>query len=162
GDIAQRLDVPQLLVLAVVQVGDDIQIDSSWVEVASHEVLARPRVVLPADASAGEVFGAAATRLLPRAHKRPLPVMAAIATGPSRRMTRDAWIAAGAGAAALAGSIGFGLSTRANYDRCDQGHPACSDDEKSTIRVRAAIADSLLGGALIGGAVATFLYLRSA
>ncbi len=165
ADVAARLEVAQLLVIAVVQVGDDIQIDASWVDVATAEVSARPRILLPADARAGEVFGDAALRLLPRARKRPLSVAQPVEVttpGPSRRFTRGTWIAGGLGVAALGAGIGVGFSTRASYGRCEPLGVNCSDDEKSSIRTRALVADGLFAGAAAGLTAAVILYLRSA
>ncbi|HVK73461.1 MAG TPA: hypothetical protein VM734_09060 [Kofleriaceae bacterium] len=166
ADVAARLDAPQLLVIAVVQVGDDIQVDSSWVDVARGEVSARPRVTLPADARAGEVFADAAARLLPRATRRPLsvvqPIEVVTPTGPSRRFTTGAKIAAAAGVVALGGGIGVGLSARASYGRCDKVGTVCSDGEKDSIGTRALIADALFVGAAAGVTTAVILYLRSA
>src|SRR5687768_14706409 len=46
ADLAHRLDATELLFLAMVQVGADIQIDASWASVTTGEVVSRPRVEL--------------------------------------------------------------------------------------------------------------------
>lgn len=164
ADLARRLDATELLFLAVVQVGDDIQIDSSWVDVAGGEIVARPRIELHADARAGEVFSAAATRLLPHAHKRPLATVFVAPeptpAGPTRHLTTGTWIAAGVATAALAGGTGLGLSARSSYHRCERDE--CSAATKDAIGARARYADLLFGAALAGTATAVVLYLRSA
>lgn len=167
ADLARRLDATELLFLAMVQVGVDIQIDASWVSVATGEVISRPRVELLADARAGEIFSAAATRLLPHARKRPLAVVVTPGeprpAGPDRRMTTGAWIAAGTGAAALAGGVALGLSARSSFQRCnvDDPPPDCDDDERDSIGRKALFADLLVGAGVIGLGTAVFLYVRS-
>ena len=162
-DLARRLDATELLFLAVVQVGADIQLDASWADVATGEIVARPRIELLADARAGEVFSAAATRLLPHARRRPLAVVvqpgASRPAARDRYLTRGAWLAGGAGVAALAGGAILGLSARSTYQRClrDERDP----DTRDGIGRRALAADLLLGGAVVGVGVAVVLYLRS-
>ena len=167
SDLARRLDCNQLLFLAVVQVGADIQIDSSWVDIASGEVTSRPRIDLLADARAGEVFSAAATRLLPHARKRPLAVVVTPGeprpTGPEHHLTTGVWIAAGAGTVALVGGVVFGLKARSGFQRCQTDAANCelTQEERDRIDRNALFADLLLGGAVAGLATATILYLRS-
>ncbi|MBZ0232103.1 MAG: hypothetical protein K8M05_07090 [Deltaproteobacteria bacterium] len=167
ADLARRLDATELLFLAMVQVGADIQIDASWVSVATGEVISRPRVELLADARAGEIFSAAATRLLPHARKRPLAVVVTPGeprpAGPDRHMTAASWIAAGAGAAAIAGGVALGLSARSSFQRCNVDDPPsdCDDDERDSIGQKALFADLLVGAGVVGLGAAVFLYVRS-
>lgn len=166
-DLARRLDATELLFLAMVQVGADIQIDSSWVSVATGEVISRPRVELFADARAGEVFSSAATRLLPHARKRPLAVVVQPGdprpTGPQRHITVGSTIAASLGVAAMGGGVALGLSARSSFQRCDHEPPPidCDDDERDSIGKRALYADVLAGVGVIGLGTAVFLYIRS-
>ncbi len=162
ADLAKRLDVEEILFLAVVQVGPDIHIDSSWANVATGEVRSRPRVELLADARAGEVFSAAATRLLPHARKRPLAtvIVPGGPTGPPRHFTRGVWIAGGVALAATAGAIPLGLSARARYRTCES--QACTQGDRDEIGRRALYADLLIGTAVAATATAVVLYLRSA
>jgi hypothetical protein len=162
ADLAKRLDVEEILFLAVVQVGPDIHIDSSWVNVATGEVLSRPRVELLADARAGEVFSAAATRLLPHARKRPLAtvIVPGGPTGPQRKFTRGVWIATGVALAATGGAIPLGLSARARYRTCES--QMCTQGDRDEIGRRALYADLLIGTAVAATATAVVLYLRSA
>lgn len=165
ADLARRLDVNELLFLAVVQVGPDIHIDSSWVDVAAGEVLSRPRVELLADARAGEIFSAAATRLLPHARKRPLAAVVlppGKPTGPDHHFTTGVWIAGGVGLAAAGGATVLGLSARSRYRSCETREMTeCSESEKDAIASRALYADVLIGAAIAGTATAVYLYLRS-
>jgi hypothetical protein len=168
-DLARRLDANELLFLAMVQVGADIQIDSSWVSVTTGEVTSRPRVEILADARAGEVFSAAATRLLPHAKKRPLAVV--VQPGESkptreRDMPLTGWIAGGVGVAALGGGIALGLSARSSFHHCDVPNDEVpldcrGDDARDKIGKRALYADVLTGVGVIGLGTAIFLYLRS-
>jgi hypothetical protein len=162
ADLAGRLDVNELLFLAVVQVGADIHIDSSWVNVATGEVLSRPRVELLADARAGEVFSAAATRLLPHARKRPLAAVVmppGKPTGPDRHFTAGVWIAGGLGLAAAGGATLFGLQARSKYNECEQLE--CDQAGKDDVGRTALYADIMIGAAIAGTATAVVLYLRS-
>ncbi|HUQ02105.1 MAG TPA: hypothetical protein VM261_06385 [Kofleriaceae bacterium] len=167
-DLARRLDANELLFLAMVQVGADIQIDSSWVSVATGEVISRPRVELLADARAGEVFSAAATRLMPHARKRPLAVVVTPGepkdTGPDHHFTMGSIVAGGVGIAAIGGGVAMGLSARSSYKRCDTGENPpvdCDGDYKDSIGTKALYADLLVGAGVIGVGTAVYLYLRS-
>jgi hypothetical protein len=163
ADLARRLDVDEILFLAVVQVGPDIHIDSSWVSVATGEVLSRPRVELLADARAGEVFSAAATRLLPHARKRPLAtvIVPMGPTGPQRSFTKGVWIAGGVALAAGGGATMLGLSARARYRTCER-ETDCTRGDRDEIGRRALYADILIGTAVAATATAVVLYMRSA
>lgn len=161
ADLGARLDASQLLFLSIVQVGDTVRIDATWVAVATGHAVSRPRVELPADTSASQVFTAAAPRLLPDVARRPKDDGEA-PPGPSRHMTTGSWIAGGVALAALGGGIGFGLSANGTYDRCERDPDSCDDDTRDGIATRAMIADVLFAGALVGATTATILYLRSA
>ncbi|MCE9572701.1 MAG: hypothetical protein K8W52_06050 [Deltaproteobacteria bacterium] len=162
AELAARLDASELLFLAIVQVGTTVQVDATWASVATGQVVARPRVELPADARAGEVFAAAAKRLLPDAAPREAIVTTApVVVGPSRHLTRGTWIAGGLGIAALAAGTGFGLSARGTYDRCERDPDTCDAGTRSGITTRARVADAMFIGAIAGIATAAILYLRS-
>ena len=167
-DIGQRLDAQQLLVAVLVQVGDDLQIDVTWVDVATSRSVARPSIALAADAHAGKVFAEAAIRLLPDAQVRAQPGRAGggLADGDERQplrpvtsrrgrhLTKPAWITAAVGGAALIGAVGLGLSVRSLYHRCDDAAAGCSDDDLDALDRRALGADLCLGLAA-GAAIAT-------
>jgi hypothetical protein len=168
-DLAARLDANELLFLAMVQVGADIQIDSSWVSVTTGEVVSRPRVELLADARAGEIFSAAATRLLPHARKRPLAVVVTPGEqkpkGPERRFTVGSLVAGGVGVALVGGGVAIGLSARSSFQRCDvEVDPPvdCDDDYRDSIGTKALYADLMIGAGVVALGAATYLYLTSA
>lgn len=168
NDVASRLDAQQLLFLVVVQVGDDVQVDCSWVDLATGVVSARPRVVLGSDARAVSVFADAATRFLPDAEARgPNTIVIpgggdpVVIAGDGRHMTMPAWITTGVtGAALIAGGI-LGISARATYERCDDLAGGCSDEELDGMSHRALAADVCFGVALGAAITTVVLYLRS-
>jgi hypothetical protein len=159
ADLGVRLDADQLIFIVLVQVGQDIQIDATWVEVASGRSVARPRLVLAAEARAGTVFGEAATRLLPDAEVRSRTVVVQTGRGP-RRMTTPAWITGGVGVALLATSVGFGISTRSSYQDCEESE-ACSRSELDDVKSRALYADLSFGLALGAGVATGILWWMS-
>jgi hypothetical protein len=165
ADLAARLDATELLFLAIVQVGPTVQVDSTWTSLRTSATIARPRIAVPADARAGEVFAAAARRLLPDAPVRAIalaPPVLTLPPAPTRHLTTPTWIAGGAALAALAGGAAFGLVARGTYQRCDRDPASCDAADRHGITVRAAAADALFAGALIGAGTAAFFYLRSA
>ena len=163
ADLGRRLDATELLFLSLIQVGATVQVETTWIHPATGEVRARPRIDIDADARAGEVFAAAAQRLLPDAEHRVVPLaVVAAPPGPRRHMTRTSWAVAGVSLAALGGGVGLGLSARATYQRCERSPDACDGDTRDGLATRALAADALSVAALIGGAVTTYLYVRSA
>lgn len=163
-DLGARLDAGQVLFLSMVAVGGTVRVDATWVDVASGEAVSRPRVEVVDDAKAGDVFAAAAPRLLPDAPKRPPEGVDGRPRppGPRRHMTVTTWAIAGASVAALAGGVGFGLAANGTYGRCERDPDSCDGDTRDGIASRALIADVLFAGALIGATATTILYLRSA
>jgi hypothetical protein len=151
-DLGVRLDAEQLIFMVLVQVGQDIQVDATWVDVATGRSASRPRLVLAAEARAGTVFGDAATRLLPDAEVRSRTVVVQTGRGP-RHMTTPAWITGGVGAALLVTGVGFGISARSTYGSCEDSG-TCSDDELDGLERRALLADIGVGLA-VGAGVAT-------
>jgi hypothetical protein len=168
NDVAARLDAEQLLFLVVVQVGADVQVDCSWVDLATGVVSARPRVVLGSDARAVSVFAKAATRFLPDAEKRgPNTIVIGGGGGPivprgeGRHMTLTSWIFTGVGGAALiAGGI-LAVSARSSYERCDNLAGGCSDNTIDGIGHRSLAADISVAAALGCAVTTVILYLRS-
>jgi len=153
-DLGTRLDADELLFVVLVQVGQDIQVDATWIDVASGRSVSRPRLVLDAEARAGTVFGEAATRLLPDAEERSRTVVVtAPAPTPPRRMTVPAWITAGAGVVFATTGVGLGLSARSTYNRCKKSD-MCSASELDGLETRALAADISVGLA-VGAGIAT-------
>ncbi len=177
ADVAQRLSADQILFLVVVKVGSRVQVDSTWADPATGKTVSRSAVVIEGGQDPEERFAAAATNLMPDAALRPAPPPEPVrpeggVTGPGpagptmvsrqrpRRMTTGVWVAAGVGAAALAGAVTFTFVTRKNYNDCDD-RGDCSDNELDAIDRKALTADVLWGAAVVSGAAAAFLYWRS-
>ena len=164
ADLGARLDASELLLLSVVELDGDVRIDATWIAVATGLAVARPRIDLDDDTRAGEVFAAAAPRLLPDAPRRATEHGGGPPTtpGPRRHLTAGSAVAGGVAVAALAGGVGFGLSARASYDRCERDPDGCDGAARDGIGTRALVADLLVAGAVVGAATAAILYLRSA
>jgi hypothetical protein len=168
ADLGARLEADQLLFMVIVQVGDTIQLDSTWAEVASGKTIARPMIKLDADARAGKAFTAAAQKLLPDTPLRATSTNTVVirehggepATTP-RTMTTTTWITGGVAVVGLGVGIGLGLSTRSDFNRCDNFEHACTDDEISSIHSRALLADLTGGLGLAAGIATAVLYWRS-
>jgi len=169
-DVAARIDAEQLLFLVVVQLGADVQVDASWVDVATGTVSARPRVILAADANAVSAFAQAAERYLPDAQPRKTETIiiggptSTTAPGSSRHMTTASWITGGTAVAVLAGAGVLGLTVRSSYGRCERLMPTdepCSEDELDRIGRRALYADLTLGVGVAAAIATVILYARS-
>lgn len=167
-DVGARLDAEQLLFLVLVSVGDDVQVDASWVEIASERVTARPRVILPSDASAVSVFANHARQYLPDAPLRRTetviirerPVVAP--TGPAHEMTVPAWIALGTGVVALGTGAVLGVQTRGEYKDCERAQdPGCTADQRDAIARRALYTDVAFGVAAAAAITTVVLYFTS-
>jgi hypothetical protein len=167
-DIASRLDASQLLFLVLVQVGDDVQVDASWVDVASGNVVARPRVTLSHadEAQAVSAFASHATRYLPDAKPRKVEtIVVGGGNGPPApqgvpdHMTLPSWIFAGVAVATGATGTILGLQVRSTYHRCETEH--CSDDTLNGISTRAHLTDGAFAIAVASAVAGTVFYLRS-
>jgi hypothetical protein len=189
-DIARSLGVDQVLLLTVVRVGERFQVAVTWGDGADGRTVSRVSIDIDVEQQdPGPVFAVYARRLLPDAAPRPDPVRpdpvrpdpigsqthaGRAAGGPAgsagddrdvgRRMTGGAWIAAGVGAVFLAGGIGFGLSARSAYNQLD-GEDCrtltCSSADIDRVESRARLADICVGAAVLAGATAAILYMRS-
>jgi hypothetical protein len=164
ADLSQRLAVDQLLMLVIVQVGDDLQIDTSAIVTKNGQVTSRPAIRLAAGDDPAEVFEEAAPRLMPSARARPVAVAGPFAPPPipavPRHMTAASWTTAAISGVAFTGAVVLGLSTRSTYNRCDADRD-CSDSELDGIESRALAADLCwIAGAAAAGATLV-LYLRS-
>ncbi len=173
ADLGARLSVDELLVLVIVRVGESLQLDASWVDVATAEVVPRPAVALAADGDARAAFVAAAGAMLPNATPRPspAPVRAEVVADSSiigtpepsppssRHLSTGVWIAGGVGVAALTGGVGFGLTARSRHGRCED--EPCAESELDGLESRALAADLFFGAAAVSAAVAAVLYWRS-
>lgn len=167
ADVAKRIDADQLIFLVLVQVGGDVQVDASWVDVATGDTRARPRVMLPAEARAVSEFAVHAQRYLPDAKERKrggdtfiLGNKTETIPPTPRSMSTPAWIIAGVGLAALGAGTGLGLSVRSSYQKCEEP-PVCSQSTKDGIALRAHLADASFAVGAVAAIATTYLYLRS-
>ncbi len=175
-DLGRRLDADELLFLVIVRMGEQVQIDPTWADIASGRVTARSRITLSKGDDPVAVFRKAAPALLPhiaRQQREPetkvivVPGAGAARADDGHHMTRGSWIAAGVGAAALIGGGVFALSARNKYDALDRDNcrdtaePPCSQSRIDSLRHRALAADILLGGAVAAGVTTLVLYYRS-
>ncbi len=161
-DVARRLEVDGVLFVALVQLGDELQIDSSWLDAGGSTVVARPRFSLRGGDDVEVAFRGRAVTLLPEAALRTAPTKAppaSAAASPGRRMTTTSWALAGIGGVGLGAGLGLGLWTRSSFLTCERD--GCDDEGRRAVRTRGLLADasSAIGAAaLIAGAV---VYLRS-
>lgn len=166
SEVARRLDADELLFLVVVRVGTTVQIDSTWVQVASGRAVSRDAIIIQGDDPPEPVLAGAAQMLLPAAPRRE-PVAAGGGGARGKHMTRGAWIAAGIGAAALIGGGVFGVaavqdSNELEHDMCDvSAEPPCSPARVDALETKMLVADSLFAVAAVAGGTALWLYLRS-
>jgi len=161
NDVAKRLGASQLLFVVMVDATGSgaVQVDSTWVDVASGTRASRPAIDLPTIADAKTRFAAAAKLVLPDA---PVRLKTKPGGGGSigsmsqeipRHMTMPAYISAGVAVAGIGVGVGFALSARSQYNKCD-APMACTKDEQDSVRSRTIIADvGFLVG--IGGIVVT-------
>lgn len=172
--VAARLDVEQLLVLLATRIGTRLQIEPTWIEVASGRAVVRDAIVTDSvKEDLSEALRAAASRLLPEAELRPrpeaAPAPAVVTSVPSTATATVArpsgpplasWVALGAGGVALAVGVGFGISAKQGYDDLEAdgcGVVRCADDRIDAVDDRALVADVMYGVA--GAAVVTGLVL---
>ena len=151
----------------MVRNGDDFQIDTTAVDVATDRRDARPRIVVHGKANALAEFRAAASRMLPDAAPREIVPIAPIATTATptpapestHHFTTATWISSSFAAATLITSGAIGLTVRSDYDGCQQ--VACTDSKISSIHNRAIIADVSLLVAVAATASAVWFYVSS-
>jgi hypothetical protein len=165
ADIASRLGVSQLLFVTMVNTGagGSIQVDTTWVDPGAGQRVSRPAIDLATVSSAKERFSAAATKLLPDAPPRKKQQITTMQfdKGVPRHFTATTIVTSGITLAALGTGIGFGLSTRAKYNACDDTS-GCPDGEKKSIRARALVADVSFAIALAGAITTAVLWGTSA
>jgi hypothetical protein len=167
-DVAKRLNVEQLLFVVMVDTGGSgaVQIDTTWVDVATSKSASRPAIDIALLAEAKARFAASARVLLPDAAVRAKPkagggIEGKMTDAVPRHFTTASYITAGVAIAGLGLGIGFGVRTKGLYDDCDQPTAPCNSSDEDKIRTSALIAD--IGYlAAVGGAVATvILYATS-
>lgn len=171
-DLGQRLDAAELLMLVIVRIGDSVQIDATWANVASGKVTSRPAIKLPPGSDRSTVFAEAAPTLLPHIERTSQPnktdvtviVPSTPQQGDGRHMTKASWIATGVSGAALIGGTVFALSARSKYDSLDADEcrdMPCSKSRVDALSNHALAADVLFGVSIASGVTALVLYIRS-
>jgi hypothetical protein len=164
ADVARKLGASQLLFVVMVDTGSggSIQIDSTWVDVATNRTASRPPIDIASPTVARARFVDAAHQLLPDAPLRPKPKHDTLAGGKPRHLTTPSILTGAAGIIGLGVGIGFGLDARSKYNSCNADGVACTDERRTSIRHVALVAD---GGFFlaIAGAIATgLIYTGSA
>jgi hypothetical protein len=165
ADVAKRLGAKELVFVVMVDATGSgaVQVDSTWVEVASSKRASRPAIDLPTIADAKTRFAAAARLILPDApvRKKPTPggpgggnINGVMSPEIPRHFTTTSYLTAGVAVVGLGVGVGFGLSARGKYNDCDVVDNSCNKARRDSIRSRAVIADIGFVAAL-GGAVAT-------
>jgi hypothetical protein len=177
-DLGERLDADELLMLVVARVGNRVQIDATWVDVASGKLASRPAVVLEAGADRAAVLRGASQTLLP--HLQPVPTLSDVrAPTPApteeprprlvrrgHHMTAGTWIMTGITVAALGGSLGLGYLNMTQYGELEDdsaclADPTCFAGEKETLERNALVADGLGALSAVAGITALILYFSS-
>jgi hypothetical protein len=166
-DTARRVGASQLLFIVVVDTGAGgaIQIDSTWVDATSGKAVARPAIALTPGTDPRVRFVSAARSLLPDAPVRPKPkgVQGKMSKAVPRHFTLGAGLTTGITVAGLGVGIGFGLSARSQYKKCDVEPmaPVGCDEKKDSIRRRALFADLGYGVAIVGTVATVILIMTS-
>ena len=169
-DLGERLDADELLMTVAARVGERVQMDITWVDVASGKVASRPAIVLEGDADRAAVFRESGQVLLP--HIQPVPpaneprqdASSPAITGPAparrseRHMTPGTWIAGGLSVVALAGAAGLGYRS---YTLHEDGCTDDCDTARSDLRGNNYLADGLAAAGVVAGITAVVLYLSS-
>lgn len=160
-DVARRLEVDELLFIALVQLGDQLQIDASWTDAGGTRTVSRPQLrLLPGDDPA-EVFRDRAITLLPDARlRRAAPSTLPVVPPRGRRLSAPTVATAAIAAVGLGAGIGLGLSTRSSYLACERD--GCDADARDAIRTRGLLADVSFGVAAVAAVTSVVFYLRSA
>lgn len=169
-DLGERLDADELLMTVAARVGNRVQLDITWVDVASGKVASRPAIVLEGDTDRAAVLRNAGKVLLPHIQPVPAagetrntdPTMADPAPARSRRrghhMTTGTWIAGSVSAVALAGALGFGaFSYTLHSDKCGEG----CDRFGISLATSNTIGDGLGIVSVAAGVTALILYFGS-
>lgn len=169
ADVAQRLHVDQLLFVVFVDSGT-LQMDSTWVDVATGKSVARTPIDVASNTDAKQKFAASATMLLPDAKVRVKPPTTIVvnkggANGKMsdevpRHFTMASYATAGAAIVGLGVGIGFGLKARTHYNDCESSLD-CGSGARDGIRHVALIADIGYFVAIAGAVTTAVLFATS-
>jgi hypothetical protein len=170
NDVAKRTGATQLLFVVMVDSGGPVQIDTTWIDIATGRRVSRPAVDLTTtvDSAAKDKFQSVARQLLPDAPVRAKPkttttvhIDTKMTDATPRHLTTPAYITGGAAFVGLGVGIAFGLHTRSQYNDCNAAPARCTQSDKDSIRASGLTADA---GFLVatGAAIATVvLYVTS-
>lgn len=163
ADIAKRLDANQLLFVVMADTGG-LQVDSTWIDVATNKQVQRPAIVVGPIPEAKARFVSAARSLLPDAPVRPKPKTVgelSTTTRPAvpRHFTRPAMITAGVAVVGAGVGVVFGMRTRSRYNDCEK--ITCSSDARDSIRNNGLVADAGFFLAAAGAVATGILYATS-
>jgi hypothetical protein len=164
ADIAARLHVNQLLFIVIVDSGT-LQVDSTWVDVATGKSASRPPVDVEAGSDAKAKFALSARQLLPEAKVRIKTTtivhhgqVGAMTPEIPRHFTPMAKLTTAITLVGLGAGIGFGLDARSHYNNCETSltcatgardgirHLALAADMGYLVAVAAAVATGILYG----------------
>ncbi len=166
SDVARRLGATQLLFIVMVDTGSGgaIQIDSTWIDLATGKSGSRPPVDITDIATATAKFTAAAKQLLPDAAPRAKttvtpPIVVPVTKDIPRHLTTPMYITGGVAIVGLGLGIVEGLGARSRYNDCLS--IVCTQSQKDAVSSRDHIADVGWAFALVGAAATTYLFLTS-
>lgn len=166
-EVAQQLGANQLLFVVMVATGNQLQVDSTWVEPGSGRSAQRLPIDVANMNDAKTRFQAVAKQLLPDA-----PVRAkGGGVGPGTRtvmsgavpmhFTTASKITAGVAGAGLVAGIVLGIVTRSKYGTCEDAPGTCSQGQEDSIRKFGLAADAGFAVAILSGIATTVLYATS-
>lgn len=163
-DVAKRLGATQLLFVVMIDATGSgaVQVDSTWVDLASGTRTSRPAVDVPAIAEARTRFNSSARLLLPDAPIRPKPttgIGGEMSPQIPRHFTPTTYAFAGAAVVGLGVGVAFGLSARSKFSDCEA--VPCTQSEKDSIRTTTIIADAGFVVAAVGIVATGVLFATS-
>lgn len=169
ADVSSRLQVDQLLFVVFVDSGT-LQMDSTWVDVATGKSVARTPIDVASNTDAKAKFTASAHMLLPDAKMRvKAPTTIVVNKGGAngkmsdevpRHFTMASYATAAAAVVGAGVGIGFGLRARSHYNSCESSLD-CGSGARDGIRHVALIADAGYFVAIAGAAATAILFATS-
>jgi hypothetical protein len=159
--------------LVIVQMGDEIHIDSTWAHVASGDTASRPKIIVAAGSDPTVPFAKAAPTLFPHLEIKEAEVQApreiVVVSNPQpdaggREMPTSGWIAMGVSATSLVAATVFAVSARQKFTSLDEDgcrDIACDPNRVTSFSNTALTADVLFGVSGAAAATALVLYLTN-
>lgn len=163
ADVATRLGVNQLLFVVFVDSGT-LQVDSTWVDVATGKSASRPPIDVATGSEAKAKFAASASQLLPDAKVRShissqtiVKQLGQMTPDVPRHFTSMSMATAAITVVALGVGIGFGLDARSHYNHCEVSLD-CGLGARDGIRHVSLIADAGYLAAVAAAVATGILY----